>query len=324
MTAPYTLLAAKANGKTLDVGLAAVECEIAIEKKSEIVWVHVIAHDIEATRKLLVDQFKLREREVDLALDPETIADVHDRPEVLFVEIPVAIRENGSEKYSQIGLFLGSKFLISVSLEDVAAVRKRFEIWSQRVGSVKITAAGILHGLIDAIVDSYFPVSDEIQDEVELLEDELFEGKRLDIRDALRLKQRMLAFRRHVAPMRDAVNAMLRRDNDLVPNELWPYFHDVYDHTLRLVELTDLDRDILSSILDAHLNIVNNRLNEVMRFLAAVSTILMSISVISGVYGMNFVHMPELAKPWAYPAVLALMAVTALVEWLLFKRKGWL
>lgn len=319
----YSLVAARSElpGRPRLVGF-----EEAIEGRfasKGLTWIKVLCHDPVETTRTLVETFQLRPLEVEMALDPRQTADVHEHDDVLFVEIPAAMADSGGVAYHEVGMFLGRNFLLTVSSVEIPSIDRRFELWAaSQVGKAE-TSAGILHGVLDAIVDGYFPVSDALQEELEDVEEWIFAGKQLDTRQVLRLKKRLLLFRRRIAAIRDALNVLLRRDSGLVPKALWLYYHDVYDHALRLAETTDLARDIVSSILDTQVSITSNRLNEVMRFLAAVSTILMSVTLISGIYGMNFVHMPELDKPWAYPAVLVLMAIVGSAIWYAFRRRGW-
>lgn len=321
--APFTIMAAGCDLPGRPAELSPDEAAARRGVKSGLCWMHILAHDELETTRFLVDELGFRPLDVQLTFDPLSTADVHDRDDVLFVEVPAAVPGSDGEEYVEVGFFLSKGSLVSVSTAPVPVLLQRFEEWKGRTVRKGETAAGILHDVLDAIVDGYFPISDSIQAEIDELEDLIYEGRQMDVRMALRIKQRLLGFRRRIAPIRDGVNALLRRNHDLVPRDLWPYFHDVYDHALRLVEVTDLARDIVSTILDAHLGIVSNRLSEIMRFLAAISTILMSVTLISSVYGMNFRHMPELNQPWGYAAALIFMATVGLVEWLLFKRKKW-
>lgn len=130
--------------------------------------------------------------------------------------------------------------------------------------------------------------------------------------------------RRHLTPLRDVVNTLLRRDVTLVPQAAKPYFQDIYDHVLRLTELIDLNRDILTTVLDAQLNIASNRLNEVMRVMTVLATLLMTGALVAGIYGMNFEFMPELHWRMGYPFAIGLMVVISLIELALFRWKKYI
>ena len=134
--------------------------------------------------------------------------------------------------------------------------------------------------------------------------------------------------------MRDTVNVLLRQveslsDQDDQPlassrRECFAYYQDAYDHMMRLVDSLDTYRDLLSGVLDAHLAVTSNRLNEVVKVLTSVSIILMSLALITGLYGMNFVNMPELHWKYGYAYALALMLTITIVQWLYFRRKHWI
>ncbi|MDW8364157.1 MAG: magnesium/cobalt transporter CorA, partial [Myxococcales bacterium] len=192
----------------------------------------------------------------------------------------------------------------------------------ERVGR---TPAHLLHLLLDAIVDEYFPIADTLEEKADDLEEAIFAGDgSVQVADILRVKRRLLELRQHITPLRDILNALLRRDVELIPDEVVPYLQDVYDHTLRVAELADINRDILAGVLDAHLSVTSHRLNEVMRILTVISTLLMSAALIAGIYGMNFEFMPELRWKAGYPFAGAMMVLVALIELYIFRRKGWI
>lgn len=140
----------------------------------------------------------------------------------------------------------------------------------------------------------------------------------------LALKKQFLTFRRIVTPERDVLNVLTNRDSTFFSEHIAIYFRDVYDHVTRLADTLDLYRDQLSTIMDANLSIVPNELNKVMRTLTAVSIILMLDALVVGIYGVNFVNMPELKWQYGYFAVLAFMAVISAMLMLYFKRLKWL
>jgi Mg2+ and Co2+ transporter CorA len=183
----------------------------------------------------------------------------------------------------------------------------------------------LLYSLLDSIVDSYFPVLDSVVERVEDLEEQIFERfNQQAIESIFTLKKDLLALRKVLAPERDVLNVLIRRDLPIFEQHTLVYFQDVYDHVVRITDSIDTYRDLLSSALDSYLSMQSNRLNITVQTLTSVSIILMSIAAVSGWYGMNFAHMPELASPWGYPIVIASVAIIVVLEVLFFKRKGWL
>src|SRR5437868_6785731 len=149
--------------------------------------------------------------------------------------------------------------------------------------------------LIDAIVDEYVPLLDTLSDKMEELEDQIFEDFRSEaIEEIFRVKKQLLFLRRAVTPLRDVFNTLLRREQPIFSRETLVYFQDVFDHLIRVADTIDTLRDMLGSTMDAYLSIQGNRMNMIMKRLTSVATMLMSVTLIAGVYGMKFEFMPEL------------------------------
>jgi magnesium transporter len=157
------------------------------------------------------------------------------------------------------------------------------------------------------------------------LEDRVIEGKGGGeaLREVLSLKRELLDLRRVLGPMRDSANALLRRDNDLIEEAALPYFQDLFDHLIRILDQVDLYRDLVASTLEANLAVTSNSLNAIMKRLTAFTVLLMVPTLIAGIYGMNFRYMPELGQQYGYPAVLLIMAVSIVVVGLFFRAKDW-
>jgi magnesium transporter len=189
----------------------------------------------------------------------------------------------------------------------------------------------LLHTLLDTIVDAMFPVMDRIDEQIDDIETQVYSAaagtagqqKPLDLVPALRFKKQLLLLRQTVAPLRDILNELLRMEEPLIQREMHAYFQDVYDHTLRLLEQIDLHRDIVGGVMDAIVAQTNNRLNQVMKTLTVISTMLMSASLIAGIYGMNFRNMPELQWQYGYFGALGLMVTVVALLAVYFKRIGW-
>jgi len=302
------------------------EAEALAQARSEqkgVLWVRVTAHDVDATATLLTDSLGFHPLAVEDVFSPQERPALQEYPDTLFLVAPVVTPDPRIELYHPVGFFVGPSSLVTVTHGGVPVLDRRFDEWLARSEDTAWSPPALLHVLLDAIVDEYFPASDRIEEEIDGLEDSVYQSSRLDIAEALRIKRRILEIRRHIAPIRDILNSLLRRDVALVPLDAKPYFQDVYDHALRLTETVDLNREILTGVLDAQLAVVSNNLNVVMRFMTAIATILMSMALIAGVYGMNFVHMPELQWRWGYAFAWGVMASIAGLEVWYFRRRGW-
>jgi len=182
-----------------------------------------------------------------------------------------------------------------------------------------------VYSLLDALVDGYFPVIDEIAEQVEAVEDSMFNPRSPShLPEIFGLKRELLNLRRVLAPEREVLNVLIRRDNPVLGESTLVYFQDVYDHIIRVLDSVDLYRDQLSGLLDAHLSVVSNRLNSTMKRMTALATILMSVNLVASNYGMNFDNMPELHWQYGYSFALGLSCVVALILAIVFKRIDWL
>jgi len=196
---------------------------------------------------------------------------------------------------------------------------------------------------MDFLVDQYFPIVSELEDEVTNLEEALFAEKhqassRETVAEIYRLKRDLLALKRTVAPLVDVCNRLMRFDVNLIPAETRPYFRDVYDHVIRVNEMIDNLRELLSTAFEVNLSFLSVAINEEMkqlalssaqenrqqRRLAAWAAIIAVPTMIAGIYGMNFADMPELSWQYGYPAILTGMAAICTALYIGFRRSGWL
>ncbi len=228
----------------------------------------------------------------------------------------------------ELDIFVGANYLITVHTEAIGELDEVEQRWKRNSTQLERGVGILLYSLLDTIVDHYFPVSDELVDQAEELEDHLFAGKgarreRQLTLDLLALKKQFLTFRRITTPERDVLLVLTNRDSPFFSEHIMLYFRDVYDHITRLTDTLDLYRDQLSTIMDANLSIVSNELNKVMRTLTAMSIILMFDACVAGIYGMNFENMPELKWHYGYFGTLAFIAVVSTLLVLYFRRLKW-
>lgn len=307
-----------------------VACEISVDQtaswiaRGEIpVWMHVDASNSQEAVAFLKDHLHIDE------FDAEDIVSPLDRPHLRVTDgaliLSVGCPRYDSPKvfFDEVGFILRSGLLVTVTTTRVPRIEAERNVFRQCGTRLGKTPSALLHTLLDAIVDDYFPIVDVLEDQVDELESLILEGNVAGLKSVLRLKRRLFEMRRNLGPIRDILNGLVRRDVTLISNKDRGHFMDVYDHTLRLMETVDLNIDMLTGIVDVQLAVQDNKLNLAMRTLTVVATLLMSASFVTGLYGMNFKYMPELALPWAYPAALALIVVILLAEVAYFKRKGW-
>ncbi len=268
----------------------------------------------------------------DLAVEDAHRA--HQRPKVeeygdsLFVVLRTVEREDGENEtlFGETHLFVGPRYAVSVRhgcTHSYAEVRARCEAAPQLL---KQGPGFVLYALMDCVVDRYFPVVDCLEDQLGVLEDEIFEGRAG--RDATEriygLKRELIGVKRGIAPMIEVCNRLARFGVGLIPEETRLYIRDVYDHALRINESIDNQRELLTSALEANLSLISVRQNDIMKQLAAWAAILAVPTLLAGVWGMNFEAMPDLKLPYGYPLALTAMAGASAYLWSRFRRAGWL
>jgi magnesium transporter len=308
--------------------------EVAIQDISEVlkqpdrfVWIGLHEPDAELLAEVQ-QEFSLH----DLAV--EDAARAHQRPklerygESLFVVLRTAHldRATGEIEFGETHLFVGANYVVSVrhgpSLPYVE-VRSRCE------ANPDLMARGpayVLYSLMDFIVDQYFPLVDALEDKLESLEDNIFRQTltRETTERIYQLKRVLLEVKRGVAPLVDMCNRLVRADTTLIPDDVRPYFRDVYDHAIRINEMIDMLRELLTTALEANLSLVAVSQNDAMKRLAGWAAIFAVPTMIAGIYGMNFKFMPELDWIFGYPMAMVLMVGACGFLYYKFKRSGWL
>ncbi len=225
----------------------------------------------------------------------------------------------------ELDIFVGRNFLITVHhepIEEIAEVAVRFQ---ENVAEIERGVGTLLYSLLDTIVDHYFPVVDQIGACIADLEGRVFANRETQgVHDTFALRKELITMRRVVAPERDVLASLARRELPLVGAAVSPYFQDVNDHVVRVTDAIDGYRDLLDTTFDAYQSLNAESTNRVIKTMTAYSIILMSVTLIAGIYGMNFEHMPELGTRFGYPAVLLVMLALGFGLRAYFKGKNWL
>ncbi len=263
----------------------------------------------------------------------EDIANTDQRPKLedygryLFLVVKMLTTSaKGEIQVEQVSFVLGANFVLSFQENgsDVFhSVRDRL-----RGGKGRLRQSGsdyLLYALVDAIVDHYFIALEVLGERIETLQERVIADPQPDtLRDIHALKRELLVIRRAVWPLREAMNNLSRAEGSFLGEATKPFFRDVYDHVIQIVDTIETLREIVSASLDIYLSSVSYRLNSVMRVLTVITTIFMPLSFIASIYGMNFEYMPELKWAWGYPVVLGLMGIVATVMLAGFRRRKWL
>ncbi len=294
-----------------------------IERTTDLVWVDVVDAN-EDDFACLAEEF---------GLHPLAVEDAHkhgQRPKLEHYanhSFVVAY----SPEMAEVDLFIGPTWLITVrerspdgDVSEIGPIRTRFE----RDNPQQTTVGHFVYVVLDELVDGYLDRTDRIEDEVEDIEERIMLDQVDDPQgiqaELLAMRRQLLRFRKVVLPLRDVLVRLQRGEVESIDHIAREQLQDVVDHAYRVVDQLDQERELIANAVDAHHSLIANRANDVMKRMTSWGAILIASTLIAGIYGMNFEHMPELGWKYGYAWALGLMAVTTLVGYRYFKRKGWL
>ena len=313
------------DGALADADLDPMKVSEVLEEDGTVVWLDV-DHPTPEAMATLQGEFGFHELAVEDSLSP------HQRPKAEQYEgyyFLVCYLVDGDPKGihpRELAAFVAPRYLVTVRKDpdiDLAAVVKQWEAHPDRLAG---GGGAMLYVLLDHVVDGYFETVDGLEERTEDLEEQVLADD--DVGDARKaifaLRKELFRVRRAVAPLRDVLDSLQRRTLPVVTVPLEPYYRDVYDHVLRITDYIDTLRDILSSVFDAHLSAVSNRLNETVKRLTSWAAIVAVPTLIASIYGMNFHNMPELSWRFGYVYALVLMGGLSFALYRFFKRRGWL
>jgi magnesium transporter len=300
---------------------------------SSVVWVDILADSpekIEEAKAVLLDTFKFHPLTVEDCIEERNQPKVEPFPDHLyFIVHGIRAGETKPENFvtKELDGYLGNNYVVTFRLEpfrSIDAVKQQVSISPY---ACQRGAAYLLHQILDMIVDQYMPVVDEFDDSINALEDRVFDVRSENysvLEDIMDHRRSVARLRRISARQREVLYRLSHGEFVQIPPEVLPFYRDVHDHLLRVTDVAESYRDLISGLSDIHLSIVGNRTNDVMKTLAVVSAIILPLSLIAGIYGMNFEYMPELGRPWGYFATLGVMAALTIALLVYFRRRGWI
>lgn len=301
--------------------------DLLIEKidPTKVNWINVDGLYDQTIIEKLQAHFNLHALLIDDVLNDQR-PKVEEFDDYLFFSLKMLFSINKDEiVYEQISFVLGSHFLISFQEKEgdlFDPYRERIQLDQGRIRKKKVDY--LLYRLTDIIVDNYYTILDNIGDQIEDIEENLHDNRsEQTFHQIQKLKKELIYLRKAVYPLRDALSILIKDTNEFIEDENTRFYSDVYDHVVHLMDSLDTYKDLTSSLMDVHMNTLNNQLNKVIKVLTVISTIFIPLTFIVGVYGMNFKHMPELDWAMGYPMVWMIMIVLTLVMLGYFRYKKW-
>jgi magnesium transporter len=321
------------DGKPSDEQIAPADAGAVLAREDAFLWLDSVDPTDEDLAQL----------QATFGLHPLTIEDVkhrHQRPKVelyqdyAFVVLrPIELTADDMIE-QELHAFVGPRFIVTLRPSPVCDIEEVVGRWTRQPELLREGGGFAIYVLIDEVVDDYLSAVERFEDDVDELEDQVFSsddgggdlegGKGPDVQqNVFRLKRQVVRLRRFAMPVRQGLDLLQERPQ-IATQPLGPYFRDVMDHVIRVVELADNIRDLLTSLLEVRVAQAANRLNEIMKRVTSWAAVILVPTLIAGIYGMNFRGMPELRWQFGYPMAIAFMVVAGGGVWWFFKRKDWM
>lgn len=305
-----------------------IEESFPFKDKPTVTWINIDGlHEVEIIEKL-GRHFVLHPLLLEDILHTDQRPKMEDFGDYIFVVLKMLYPgENKSEiEAEQVSLILGSNFVISLQEREgdvFDPIRDRIR---KKKGRIRKAGADYLaYALLDAIVDNYFLILENVGEKIEDTEQQLATNPTPATLQYIReLKNEMIYLRKSIWPLRELINGLERCESTLIHESTGAYLRDVYDHTIQIIDTVESYRDMISGMLDIYLSSISNKMNEVMKVLTIFASIFIPLTFVAGVYGMNFKYIPELEWQWGYFASLGFMVLVGISLVAYFRRKRWL
>lgn len=317
----------------LRTGLEVDEFSPAMREPESVLWVDFEGTPPEMDEPILREKFCFHPLAIDDALQESHVPKVDDWGEYLYVVLHAVVfdsQDGGRVDTLELDVFLGENYMVTHHDLPVEAVERIWQSVQRDERHLRNGVDHLLYRLTDEVVASYMPVVEEIDLAIDRAEDEVFDRPTpYTLENIFQIKRAVLHLRRIIGPQREVLNKLARDDYKMIDARDRIYFRDVYDHLVRLHDITESMRDLVSGTLDTYLSVINNRMNDIVKTLTIITTLFMPISFVASFFGMNFFQpvLPQLDSWTSMPVFIFTMALIALapVGMLLWvRRRGWM
>ena len=321
------------NGDTVEEGFKFSELPELLKEKDAVIWVDLLGENpeqVEEAKRIMLEVFRFH------PLTVEDCVETKNQPKVeafadyfYFIIHGIKPGETGPGNFvtKELDGFLGPNYLVTFHTERFRSIKDVKKQIRTSTFACRRGAAYLMHQILDSIVDLYMPIVDDFDAKINELEERVFQMTKSNtavLEEAMDLRRSVARLRRISARQLEVLYRISHGEFPQIPQNVLPFFRDVHDHLLRITDVSESYRDLVGSLFDIHFSVVANRTNDVMKTLAVLSSIILPLSLIAGIYGMNFEYMPELKSPIGYFATLAVMAGVAIVLLIYFWRRGWI
>ena len=307
--------------------------DVSVERVKELldtkakVWIDVEGLGDESVIRQLGDLFEIH----PLAL--EDVVNVPQRPKaeefdnhLLLITRLATLDDKSQLEIAQLSLFLGKHFVLSFQDFPSAVLDPiRARVHAGKGPIRRARSDYLAYAIVDVVIDAYYPIVEGLSERIEQLEERVVARPTTHVlQKHNRIRANLLGLRRGIRPQLDTLNQLQKSGSRFISGDVATYLRDVADHCAQLTDVIDSHRDLLSGLLNTYLSMVSHRTNEVMKVLTIMASIFIPLTFMAGIYGMNFDHMPELHSPYAYPMLMAAMALVGLTMLIYFRHRGWI
>ncbi|HEX6189923.1 MAG TPA: magnesium/cobalt transporter CorA [Pyrinomonadaceae bacterium] len=316
------------GAEQVESGFTAGQLSELLKDEKAVIWIDMEA-PTEADEQLLLELFHFHPLTLEDCRETRNYPKVEEFPGYLYFIVHGVRADTSPDHFNTIELdaFLGPNYVITYHHEMFRSINNVKKLVTTTPIACQRGPAFLLHQILDQIVDFYSPVLDDFDERIAKLEDDIFTLRRPNqaiLEEIMDLKRGVLRLRRISARQMEVILRTSRGEFALIPAPMLPFYRDIHDHIIRITDLAESYRDLISGSLDAYMSVVGNRMNEIMKVLTIFSAIMLPLTFIAGVYGMNFENMPELTTRFGYFVVLTIMVFVAIGMLLLFWARGWL
>jgi magnesium transporter len=321
------------NAESVEEGFSFDELPELLMEKDSLVWVDLLGErpeQVEEARRIMLDVFHFHPLTVEDCIETKNQPKVEPFPDYFYLIVHgIKPGQTGPDNFvtKELDGFLGPNYLVTFHTERFRSIKGVKQQIRASTFACRRGPAYLLHQILDNIIDLYMPIVDAFDLEINELEDRVFQMRKSDnviLEEIMDLRRSVARMRRISARQLEVLYRISHGEFPQIPENVLPFYRDVHDHLLRISDLSENYRDLVGSLFDIHFSVVANRTNDVMKTLAVLSAIILPLSLIAGIYGMNFEYMPELKSPIGYFATLGVMALVAVILLVYFWRRGWI
>ena len=313
----------RGNGE-IECGLSTDRFRQALADDDSLLWVDIEGPEDQEI-ELLLEVFELHPLTVEDCIMTNVRPKVEDFERYLFVILQGMRRTEGRLRPVELDVCVGKNFLITFRSEPIKSIDDDCARVEKKSPIFKRGADFLFYAITDSLIDSYFPILDEVEANVDELETQLLSNNtEHTLRKLLGVYHELMMLRRTLAPHREILSRLNRGDLPFIKPANAIYFRDIYDHLLRMSDLVDSCREVTTMSLEAYATIVSNRLNEIMKTMTAFATLALPLVIVTGIYGMNFSEHPELGARWIYHSLSLLFIVSIPFMLYFFRKFRWL